>query len=165
MDYLLLIAEFFLSKKIKSISILIIVPIIISVVLHYSINSDILNQQNYGELVTLLGILLGFTISLFAILLTASNSHINTSKLRLTNFVVFGKQLSIFDVVQTSIAYIIILECLFLLLNLVLPIFLVDQEVKKLFFVINIGAIVHIVLILLRSMLDFYFVLSQREKK
>lgn len=162
MEYLLLIIEFFLSKKIRSYFGLLILPVLLSFVMYYTVSIEVVEKQDYGNIITLLGILLGFTISLFAIFLSANNSNIRESKSKETDFVVFGKRLSIFDIMQTSIAYVIIMECLLLLINIILPIIIIESESLKLFFVINIGILAHIVIILLRSLLDFYFALSKR---
>jgi|SRR5690554_1980047 len=162
MEYILLIIEFFLSKKVRAYFGLLLVPLILSIVLYNSITIETASSQRYGNIITLLGILLGFTISLFAIFLSANNSNIRESKSQKTDFNIFGKNLSVFDVMQTSIAYTIIMECMLLLTNIVLPIVISEPGTKKLFLVINIGLIAHVVIILLRSLLDFYFALSKR---
>lgn len=162
MEYLLLIVEFFLSKKVRSYFGLIVVPLILSFILYNSISVETASKQDYGNIITLLGILLGFTISLFAIFLSANNSNIREAKSKETGFHVLGKNLSVFDVMQTSIAYVIIMECLLLLTNIILPIIILEPGAKKIFLVVNVGILAHIVIILLRSLLDFYFALSKR---
>lgn len=162
MEYLLLIIEFFLSKKIRAYFGILVLPTLVSWVLFNTITVEISEQQDYGNILTLLGILLGFTISLFAIFLSANNSNIRKSKEQKTHFTVLGKQLSVFDIMQTSIAYVIIMECLLLLANIIFPIIIREPESRKLFLVINIGVLTHTVIIILRSLLDFYFALSKR---
>lgn len=162
MEYLLLILEFFLAKRIRAYFGLLVIPALFSLILYNTISIKTVNDQDFGNIITLLGILLGFTISLFAVFLSANNSNIRDAKAQKTEFIVFKKNLSIFDIMQTSIAYVIIMECLLLLINIVLPIIITESDSRKLFLVINIGALVHIVTILLRSLLDFYFALSKR---
>ncbi len=164
MEYILLIIEFFLSRKVRAYFGLVVVPIIISFVIYNSMTLEVSKNQDYGNIITLLGILLGFTISLFAIFLSANNSNIRESKSTMTDFTVFNKKLSVFDIMQTSIAYVIIMECLLLVVNITVPLVITAPESKKLFLVINIGVLAHIVVILLRSLLDFYFALSKRKK-
>lgn len=163
MEYLLLIIEFFCSKKIKSYFGLLVVPVVLSFVMYQTISLEVSEKQDYGNIITLLGILLGFTISLFAIFLSANNSNIRVSKTTMTDFTVFKRNLSVFDIMQTSIAYVIIMECVLLLVNIVLPIIINEPAPRRLFLVINFGALAHIVIILLRSLLDFYFALSKRD--
>lgn len=162
MEYILLIIEFFLSKRVRSYFGLLVIPVVLSFILYNTISTEIAQKQDFGNIITLLGILLGFTISLFAIFLSANNSNIRVAKAQKTDFTVFKKNLSVFDIMQTSIAYVIIMECLLLLINIVLPIIISEPDSRKLFLVINIGALAHIVIILLRSLLDFYFALSKR---
>jgi hypothetical protein len=162
MEYILLIVEFFKSKKINSYFGIIVIPVLLSFGLYSNISNCIVKNADNGNMINLLGILLGFTISLFAILLSTDNSSINEAKKSMTDFKVFGKQLSIFDIMQTSIAYVIIVECILLILNVTLPLIVSEIETKKIFLVINIGSIVHVVIILSRSLLDFYFAISKR---
>ena len=162
MEYLLLIIEFFLSKKIRSYFSLIVIPLLISFVLYFSISDKIVAGEYFGNIINLLGILLGFTISLFAIFLSANNSNIREAKSKLTDFEIFNKKLTVFDVMQIGIAYVIIMECLLLVLNISLPMIITEPSSIKLFIVINIGLLSHVILILLRSVLDFYFALSKR---
>src|SRR5690554_7363999 len=162
MEYLLLIFEFFASRKLKAYFSLLIIPFLISFFLYLSLSKDYVFEHDATNIITLLGILLGFTISLFAIFLSANNSNIRESKSQKTDFNIFGKNFSVFDVMQISIAYTIIMECMLLLTNIVLPIVISEPGTKKLFLVINIGLIAHVVIILLRSLLDFYFALSKR---
>lgn len=163
MEYLLLILEFFLSKKAKSYFSLLGIPVLISLIIYQFIPDEFSNNTYFGNIITLLGILLGFTVSLFAIFLSANNSNIRRSKNTFTDFKVFNKQLSVFDVMQTSIAYVIIMECLLLIFNITIPFIITTANSEKLFLVINVGILIHIVIILLRSILDFYFALSQRD--
>ncbi len=163
MEYLLLIIEFFLSKKFRSYFGLLVLPLVVSFVMYYAIPQEAAAKQDYGNIITLLGILLGFTVSLFAIFLSANNSNIRKSKTVLTDFKVFSKRLSVFDVMQTSVAYVIIMECLLLLVNITIPLVLTNPISSKVFLVVNIGVLAHIVIILLRSLLDFYFALSSRD--
>jgi len=162
MEYLLLIYEFFRSKRFLSYFGLIVIPVFLSLVIYNSISVETASNQDYSNIVTLLGILLGFTVSLFAIFLSANNSNIREAKAKITKFKVFGRKLSVFDIMQTSIAYVIIMECLLLLINIILPIVITEPESRKIFLVINMGVLVHIVIILLRSLLDFYFALSKK---
>lgn len=162
MEYLLLIIEFFRSKRFSSYVGMLVLPTLLSFIMYNIISIEVSEKQDYGNIITLLGILLGFTISLFAIFLSANNSNIRAAKAHFTDFKIFGKQLSVFDIMQTSIAYVIIMECLLLLINIILPIVITEPESRKIFLVINMGVLVHIVIILLRSLLDFYFALSKK---
>jgi|SRR5690554_3878021 len=163
MEYLLLIFEFFASRKLKAYFSLLIIPFLISFFLYLSLSKDYVFEHDATNIITLLGILLGFTISLFAIFLSANNSNIRKAKKTITDIEVLGKKLSVFDLMQTSIAYVIVVECVMLVTNIILPVVLISSEHKILFFVINIGVLSHIVIILLRSILDFYFAISKRD--
>lgn len=165
MEYLLLIIEFFYVKGLKSAIINIILPALLSVIVYCCSN-----QINYAanatsfqtNIVTVLGILIGFSISTLTLLLTVNHSNIEKAKNEKLNKKFLNKELTLYDSVQIGLAYLIIIQGFLLILNFVYPIFInsVTDTGKKLFS-LSIAMLVHIILILMRNILDFYFILSK----
>jgi len=165
MEYLLLIFEFYFVKKRKSLISIILLPVVLSFfVLFIALTKiTIISIQNIeGEMITLIGILLGFTISLFAILISSNNSQIREAKNSYIEKKVLGKEISIYDMLLSGIAYAIIMECILLFICIVVPLLMQDLNAHKIYFSILIGSIAHVIIILLRSVLDFYFTTSKR---
>lgn len=168
MEYLILIFEFFYTKKIRSFFSLLIIPFGIGMFMYNIINRQFLEDHNSAietNIVTLLGILLGFTISFFAILITSNSSSIKKSQKKKIEKTLFKREISIYDVMITGVAYGIILQCTLLIVNLTFPVVIEKIESQITFLSINIGLLIHIVLVLLRSVLDFYFSFTKIENQ
>ena len=98
-------------------------------------------------------------------LLTVNNADIEKAKLELLDKQLFSKQISLFDTVVISLAYIIIIQGLLLIVNFIYPVFIAVASLKgKIFFSINMCFMIHIILVLMRSVLDFYFILTKKNK-
>ena len=167
MEYLLLIVEFLIVKGWKSLIKYFIIPIIIGLLIYYKADdcNYIANTASFhSNIVTVLGILIGFTISTFAVLLTVNNPNIDKAKDESLHKKVFSKDLSLYDSILIGLAYIIIIQGFLLIANFLYPIFFsIQTQEGKLLFSINISIIIHIILILMRNILDFYFMLTKKK--
>lgn len=167
MEYLLLLIEFFYVKGLRAVIWYLTLPIVIGFLIFYKSNNSIyfLNASDFHtNIITVLGILIGFTISTFTMLLTVSNSNIDKAKLELINKKIFSKELSLFDSVLIGLAYVILIQGFLLIANFIYPVFIsIDSLRGKMMFSINISLVVHIILILLRNILDFYFILTKNK--
>lgn len=165
MEYLLLIFEFYYAKSLKGLIGILLIPIILSISIYWLTNQK-LNVQQLSDIstniLTLLGILLGFTISFFAILLTSSSLNIRKAQITFIEKTLFQKRISIYDIMLTGIAYSIVIQCLLLIVNLISLVWLSDTLFSKKMIAINIGIISHIVIVLLKSVLDFYFAFTRK---
>lgn len=166
MEYLLLIIEFFFVKGIRAILWYFILPLSTGLLIFYKSDNFIYAQNAndfHTNVVTVLGILIGFTISTFTMLLTVSNSNIDKAKAELLHKKIFSKELSLFDSVLIGLAYIILVQGFLLIANFIYPIFVsVTSTQGKMLFAINISFVVHVILILMRNILDFYFILTKK---
>jgi hypothetical protein len=117
----------------------------------------------YSNVMTVLGILTGFSISIFTVFLTIDNKNIREAKKESIDKKLFGKEFSLYDTLLIGLAYIIIVQAVLLIANFLYPIFIdIETEKNKLFFSINIAVSIHIVLLLMRSVLDFYFIITKK---
>src|SRR5258708_6070788 len=80
--------------------------------------------------VSILGILVGFSISMFTLLNTAANPNIDTIKKTETGKFSFGKPIYLFDLLLVSMIYVIIGESLVLVLNLLFSFFFCLDSLK-----------------------------------
>ncbi len=164
MEYLLLLIEFFRIKK-GAILLHVLIPIILGVIIYYLGNdvNYIKNANNFRDnTITVLGILIGFSISIFTVFLTVENTNIQKAKeekLEKDN----PKSISLYESVLVGLAYLIIIQGFLLIFNFIYPVFvIVDSTQGKLFFSINISLMIHVILLLMRNILDFYFILTKR---
>lgn len=167
MEYLLLLFEFFTIKK-AAIIFNILITIIVGVLIYYCAN-DANYMKNANDFrdntITVLGILIGFSISVFTILLTVENDHIQKAKEEKLDKENPGS-ISLYESVLVGLAYLIIIQGFLLIYNFIYPIFiLVDSIQGKLFFAINISITIHVILLLMRNILDFYFIITKKESQ
>ncbi len=166
-EYLLLVFEFFKIKGLKGALWNCGIPVIITYLIFEKSNFCIYKDNApsfHSNLITMLCVLIGFTISTLTILLTVNNPNIELAKTSLTDKILYSKPVTVFESIIIGLAYIILIQCLLLIANLIYPIFVSIITVKgKAFFAVNISIMIHIILILLRNILDFYFIVTRKK--
>lgn len=167
MEYLLLIIEFHIIKRWETLK-----ASILSIVLGlcvYFLSNDCLYCQHAQEyqnnITTVLGILIGFSISVFAILLSVENDSIREAKKKETEIVIYSRHVYLYETLLVELAYVIIIQGFLLISNFVYPIFIdVTTKIGKGYFSISISLTIYSILLLLRNVLSFYFILTKKGK-
>ncbi len=115
-----------------------------------------------SSIINLLGILLGFTASIFSLILTVNIPSIKEAKNHKINKRIFNKDLSLFDSLTISFIFLIFLFGALLLFNFLIPFFLpkIPQKSQAIFS-IDVFFIAFSVLLLMRTLLDFYFIFTK----
>jgi len=166
MEYFLLIHDFFIIKGKRAFVGNLIIPIILGLLIFYCSNNSIYIKNAstfHTNLITVFGILIGFTISAFTMLLTVNNENIVNAKSKLINVKLYSKEISLYDSVLIGLAYLILIQGFFLIANFIYPIFIsIESQYGKIIFSINIAIATYIILILMRNILDFYFILTKK---
>lgn len=166
MEYFILIVEFFIVKGVRALLWYLLFPILIGLAIYYKADDLIYNKNASSFLtnvITVIGILVGFTISTLAMLLTVNSPNIEKARSEILEKRAFSKNLTLFDSVLIGLAYITLIQGFLLIANFIYPIFISSESpTGKMMFSINIAIVVHVILILLRNILDFYFILSKK---
>lgn len=161
MEYLLLIYEFFKTRKRKTL----IVPLMIGGLVFYFSNSQHFQNNGaiiQGNILTVVGILLGFTISVFAVFLGGNGGSIEESKKHETNFVLCQKKVSLHTTVLIGLGYIVLIEGIILAISILSPIFFeITSLTGRIIFSVSIFLLIHVIFLTLRTMLDFYFIITK----
>jgi hypothetical protein len=162
--YLLLIFEFFYIKRGK-----LIISFLLSLMVGFSIyygnlglsNDDI--SAHISNSINVLGILLGFTASIFAIIITNDNKEINNAKEENTKRKLYKTPFTIYDELVISCGFLVILMGFLLIMNFLLPVYknIVGENYLKLFSA-NLSLIIFAVVLLVSSILEFYFIITKR---
>lgn len=164
LKYLLLIFEFIYIKRFK-----LLIRIIPSILVGLSIvygnlkltNDDI--SAYISNSINVLGILLGFTASIFAIIITNDNENIKETKQKITNIKLYKKPFTLYDQLVISNGFLIFLLGILLVVNFLMPIYKNVFETCYLkLFAINLGLIIFSVIQLVSSILEFYFIITKR---
>ena len=165
MEYILLFFEYVWIKRLSYLS-QIIFCVLIGLSIYYFSNEQILVKHSldfYSNIMTVLGILTGFSISIFTVFLTIDNENIREAKKENFGKKILGKEISLYDTLLIGLAYAIIVQAILLIANFLYPIFIdIETAKSKLFFAINIAVSIHIILLLMRSVLDFYFIITKK---
>ncbi len=118
-----------------------------------------------GNITTILGILIGFSISMFTLLNTASNTNIEEIKHEVTDYKLYKKPVYLFELLLISLIYIIIFESILLILNLIYPfLFSFVNSNGKIVFCIDIFLLIHVLLVNVSTTVDFYFIITKKRK-
>lgn len=165
LQYLLLIFEFIYIKRNKLIFSLFF-SILVGISVCYcdlGLTSDDISNYTSNS-INVLGILLGFTASIFAIIITNGNSEIDESKKQETKVKLYKKPFTIYDQLVIGCGFLILLYGSLLILNFLMPIYknVIDSYYLKIFS-INISLIIFSVIQLVSSILEFYFIITKRK--
>lgn len=165
LQYLLLIFEFIYIKRSKLIFSLLL-SFLVGLSVYYcdlGLTSDDISNYTSNS-ISVLGILLGFTASIFAIIITNGNSEIDESKKQETKVKLYKKPFTIYDQLVIGCGFLILLYGSLLILNFLMPIYknVIDSYYLKIFS-INISLIIFSVIQLVSSILEFYFIITKRK--
>lgn len=164
LQYLLLIFEFMYIKRGKLIFSILISSFIGISVYCGNLGLTISDISNYSSnSISVLGILLGFSASIFAIIITSGNAKIEEAKKKKTKRKLYKGPFTIYDELIISCGFLVLLLGFLLVLNFILPIY---RNVIKTYYLeifsINISMIIFSVIHLVSSILGFYFIITKR---
>lgn len=120
-------------------------------------------EHMHSNLVTVIGILLGFSISTLTILLTVDNNKVSEAKAEFIGRKILGRKITLYDSILTGIAYVVVIQCCLLLLNFIYPIFIdIESKCGLTMFALSIAILLHVILTLMREILNFYFIITKK---
>jgi hypothetical protein len=116
-----------------------------------------------NESITLLGILAGFSITLITILTTGHSKNLDEIKTIESDIKINGQNISLYQVFLINFTYSVVTEVFLIIFNLIYPFFLYQFEfskmVKLVVFTLSAMILVHVLLLTIRNMVNFYFTL------
>ncbi|OOQ59119.1 hypothetical protein BC343_29290 [Mucilaginibacter pedocola] len=164
--WLLVFLEYFKISNTKALLINFSIAALICVSIFYyrdPINFAKYIDQFVSNSTSVLSLLVGFTVAMFTLLITASNPNIDEIKTVLTEFVLYNEKVSIYKMLLIKMVYIILIESILLLFNLLYPFFFeATTRVGKIFFGIDAFLTTHIILANINNTVDLYFVLTKK---
>ena len=162
MEYLLLIFEFFKTRNRFGL----ILPLVVSGVVFCFSDTFLFyeNGSNIQEsILNVVGILLGFTISIFAIFIGSNGGSIEEAKEYKTEYKLYDNKISLYTTVIIGLGYITLIESILLILSVLSPIFFeVSSLIGRILFSISIFLLLHTIMALLRIILEFYFIITKK---
>lgn len=166
MEVLILLYDFIRTRR-RSFLYSLSIPVLIGwAILLFITPSEFATIANSfrSNILTVMGILLGFSISLLAIFITAGNPNIENSKKHKLDIKICEKEISLFDKIIINNCYIIILNVIIILACFILPFFIKDNSMLALItYCIILCLAIHSIFMIVRIMLDLYFIVSKPE--
>lgn len=163
-----LLYEFFATRK-WTYLLSIAISIAIGVIIFYNI--DTLKKPNFAsetrsDILNVIGILLGFSISVLAIFIASGNKNIDASKEHSIGVKLWkNKTHSLFDRIVIDLSYVIFWESVVLLICFIIPAFIIDPCRELRLTCIIIAVLVHIIFVILGITSDLYLIVSKKESK
>lgn len=168
LEFIFLILDYFNSLKFRIVLYEIILPFVFSIIVFILLKNDnqTMSFSTYKDnVLSLLGILVGFSITIITILTTGQSKNLEEIKKVQTEIVISGKKISLFKLLLINFSYSVVVEIFLIIMNLVYPIITstcqISINIKLIGFSIMIFSTIHILLLLIRNTTDFYFILRK----
>jgi len=165
LKYLLIIFEYIYIKRLKFFLRLIPALLVGFSIIYCDLNLTATDITSYiNNSINVLGILFGFTASIFAIIITSDNKVFEEAKSTQTEIKLYKKPFTLFDQIVINTGFLIFFLGILLVINFLIPIYknLLNSHYLKIFS-INISLLIFAVIQLISSILELYFVVTKRE--
>lgn len=114
----------------------------------------------------ILSVLLGFSITVITIITTGSGKNIEDIKSIKTDFKIGNKQISLYELLIINFTYSVVIEILVIVGCLSFPLFSscisFNNLTKSLLYLGLIYTIIHIMLLTIRNLTDFYLIITKK---
>jgi hypothetical protein len=168
LEYILLIFDYFrtLTKRIFIFEW--VLPLIITLtILFLNCKYEFSAYKNFKDnSVSIIGVLLGFSIAIITIITTGSGQNLENIKKKITKFKINKDALTLYDLILINFTYSVIIEIFIIVGCLVMPlvssVVSFSNNTKIIFYSILVFSVLHILLVTLRNLTDFYFIVTKK---
>ena len=168
-EFAILIIDYFKTLKRRDFIFEWSLPFLLCLLIFYlnynnkDIKNDAINQSS--SLISLLGILIGFSIAVITLLITSNTKNIEEIKSKLTRYSNVNKKVTLFDLLIITYTYTVISEIILLIFNLFVP--SIMKEICSLHKVsilntLNLFGVMHVLFVTIRNVTNFYFILIKK---
>lgn len=169
LEFFILVADYFKTLSRRIVLYEIVTPflfaIIVCILIMQGMNTSICKKFIENSL-TLLGILVGFSITIITILTTGNSRNLQAIKNKTTQHEIGGKRISLFDLLLINFTYSVVIEICLIIFLLLAPVFLsniqLSKQVEIIGFSLVVGAVIHVLLLMMRNLTDFYLILLKK---
>lgn len=168
LEYLIIIGDYFKTVNRKIFIYECAIPMLITFLCAYLgciLDFEIFEKFKDSSL-DILGVLLGFSIAVITIITTGSGKNLEEIKNKKTHFIINGNKISLYELLLINFSYSVILEVLLIiscltipLLNKIIPI---GFNFKLFCYSIMVFIVLHILLLTLRNITDFYLIITKK---
>lgn len=168
LDFILLIADYFKTLNRKVVIYEWIVPFLFSfglALLFYFKGLPSVTDNFNNNVIRLLAVLVGFSITIIIILTTGQSRNLEEIKKRKTETVVNNKKVSLFKLLIINFTYAVVVEIMLILICLIYPFLLDKIEFSAIAKLIGFSAVlllvIHILLLNVRNLTDFCLIITK----
>lgn len=119
--------------------------------------------------INILGVLLGFSIAVITIITTGGGKNLEEIKRIITKFKKGRKNITLYELILINFTYSVILEILIIIGCLLMPLisnlFQINHSVKLVIYSIMVFLVVHILLVTMRNLTDFYLIITKNNNE
>lgn len=169
-SFLVLINDYILTIK-KNVIFDIVIPFILSIACWYLISKELLNIEKsfLSNILSVLGIIAGFSVTAVALLSTSDSSNVNRLKEQKTDITVDGLEISVFRRFYILISYSVLISFIAILINIIGYLVPWSRLISYKWIVVlkalNLWLIFHIFFINIRNITSLYFVYFQETNR
>lgn len=172
LEFILLISDYYrtISKRIFLYEWLL--PFIIGIgifLLLYFGSSTSATTVFKDNAINLLGILVGFSITIITILTTGQGQNLDEIKNKETKIEINKQKITLFRLLLINFTYSVVIEIGLIIICLIYPLLIdnieIDTNLKYFGFSTLVFLILHIMLLTMRNLTDFYLILVKPQKK
>ncbi len=165
MSVIILFVDFFATRK-WGYLISLMIAIVVGVIFY---KYSQIAKEGFDTLVSgfvnVIGILLGFSISVLTVFITSNNNNIELSKDHDINRNLWKRQYTLYDRIIIDVCYIILFLGVLLMSSFIVPNLLCNccRHPKLLFISIAISVLMHIIYMILSIASDLYLIVSKKK--
>lgn len=171
LDFLLIIADYFRTLDRRVFIYEWILPLILAISMGFLFGYKglpTITETFNNNVIRLLAVLAGFSITIVIILTTGDNKNLDEIKKTKTEITLNSKKISLFRLLIINFTYAVIVEIVLILVCLIYP-FILDKLAiqycaKLIGFSIVFMLVIHILLLNIRNLTDFCLIITKEEK-
>ena len=165
LEFLLLISDYFKTLTRKIFLYEWIVPLVFSILLFLfktQLDTSILKSFK-DSAISILGVLLGFSIAVITIITTGSGENLEKIKKIKTEFKIGIHAISLYKLTLINFTYSVVMEILVIVPSITLPILsnCINPTIKLFLYILLVFGVIHILLLTLRNLTDFYLIIAK----
>lgn len=162
LEFVILIWDYLKTLNGRKVFYEILIPLIPIIITIFSFSEKLnIFKEIVNTSIDIIGILLGFSIATITIFITGNGKNIDEMKSTKTNIIIGEKSISLYRLILINFGYSIVIEILFILLYIVTPLFC-NISSMIVIYSIMVYMIIHVLLVTLRNMTDFYLIMFKK---
>ena len=162
LEFVILIWDYLKTLNTRKVLYKIVIPLIPTIITIFSFSEKLnIFREIVNTSIDIIGILLGFSIATITIFITGNGKNIDKIKSTKTNITIGEEGISLYRLILINFGYSIVIEILFILLYIVTPLFCNISSIIVIYSIM-VYMIIHLLLVTLRNMTDFYLIMFKK---